>query len=79
MKQIIFTSNELDKIKELYSNGLSCLRIGEIFNVSKTPITKILKSEGLIKKSKSNGVKIILSTSQKNKIKKMYCDEFKTV
>lgn len=78
MKKIVFTSNEIIKIKELYSNGLSCLHIGEFFNVSKTPIIKILKSEGLLKKPKSNGVKMILTQSQKNKIKKMYCDEFKS-
>lgn len=54
MKQIIFTPNEIIKIKELYSNGLSCLHIGEFFNVSKTPIIKILKEEGLLKKGYSN-------------------------
>lgn len=74
----MFTTNEIIKIKELYSIGLSCLRIGEFFNVSKTPIIKILKSEGLLKKPKSNGVKLTLNQSQKNEIKKMYCDEFKS-
>lgn len=78
MRQIVFTTNDIIKIKELYSNGLSCSHIGEIFNVSKTPIIKILKNEGLLKKPKSNGVKINLSQSQKNKIKKMYCEEFKS-
>jgi len=78
MKQIVFTSNEIVKIKELYSNGLSCSHIGDFFNVSKTPIVKILKENGLLKKPKSNGVKINLTQSQKNKIKKMYCDEFKS-
>ena len=42
MKQIIFTSKDISKIKELYSNGLSCTHIGKSFNVSKTPIIKIL-------------------------------------
>jgi transposase len=72
MKQIIFTSKDISKIKELYSNGLSCTHIGKSFNVSKTPIIKILKTEGLLKKPKSNGKKIVLTKKQKEIIKNLY-------
>jgi hypothetical protein len=77
MKQIVFTSNDITKIKELYSNGLSCLHIGKIFDVSKTPIIKILKKEGLLKKGYSNGKKIILTNKQKKIIKNLYIIEKK--
>ena len=77
MRQIVFTSNEIVKIKELYSNGLSCVRIGKIFNVSKTPITKILKTEGLLKKGNSDGKKIVLTNQQKKVIKELYINERK--
>jgi predicted DNA-binding protein YlxM (UPF0122 family) len=72
MKQVIFTKKEITKIKELYSKGLSCTGIAKIINVSKTPIIRILKTEGLLKKGNSDGKKIILTKQQKEIIKNLY-------
>jgi transposase len=77
MKQIVFTLKDIGKIKEFYSNSLSCSHIGKIFDVSKTPIIKILKQEGLLKKGYSNGKKIILTNEQKKIIKNLYIIEKK--
>lgn len=74
-----FNSNEILKIQEHYKNGLSCYSIGKLFGVSKTPINRVLKDLGVLKKSKSDGKKIVLTETQKIKIKKMYCDEFKNI
>lgn len=70
-----FSPDEILKIQKHYKNGLSCDSIGKLFGVSKTPISRVLKDLGILKKSKSDGKKIVLTESQK--IKKMYCDEFK--
>jgi predicted DNA-binding protein YlxM (UPF0122 family) len=64
MKQVIFTKKEITKIKELYSKGLSCTGIAKIINVSKTPIIRILKTEGLLKKGNSDGKQISRFTKQ---------------
>lgn len=72
MRQIVFTSNEIVKIKELYSDGLSCVRIGKIFNVSKTPITKTIDTNQLTKIKWVNEnikpVEIIVIDKRNNKI-----------
>jgi len=73
-----FTDDEILKIKGCYIQGLSCVEIGKIYGISKTPINKLLKELGVLRKSKSNGKKIILSEEQKNKIKEMYCDGLKS-
>ena len=60
-----FNSNEILKIQEHYKNGLSCYSIGKLFGVSKTPINRVLKDLGVLKKSKSDGKKIVLTETQK--------------
>jgi len=77
MKQIVFTSNDITKIKELYSNGLSCFSISKMFNISKTPIIRLLKNEEVLKKGNSNGKKIILTKEQKRVIKDLYLNHNK--
>ncbi len=77
--KIIFSESDIDMIVHQYTiMNLSCEQIGKIFNMSKMPINKLLKDLNLLKKSKSNGKKIILTEEQKNKIKELYIVEGKT-
>jgi len=72
-----FTENEIKEIEYLYMNEkLSLKKISNKFNVSITPIKKILKKKKLLRKGYSNGVKINLTENQKNKIEKLYLNEY---
>lgn len=73
-----FTNNDIDTIKEKYSNGESCQKIAMNFNTSKVTIGKLLKSEGLLRKGYSNGVKIELNDNTKELIKHLYLNEYKS-
>ena len=71
--RIEFSDIEINKIKNYYLiDGLSTRKIGELLNTSLTPINRILKREQVLRKGKSNGVKIILSEKQKNEIRNLY-------
>jgi len=76
--RIEFSDIEVNKIKTYYLiDGLSTRKIGEILNISNTPIKRILKREHVLRKGKSNGVKIILSEKQRNEIRNLYLFEYK--
>jgi predicted DNA-binding protein YlxM (UPF0122 family) len=77
MKKKDFTSAQINEIKEMYINNLSCEKIAETFKVSKTPIIRILKKINLLKQGKSNGIKIVLTEKQKKIIKSLYLVENK--
>lgn len=48
MKKIVFTSNELEQILNLYQHeGMGMAKIGTMFNVSKTVISRVLKENGV--------------------------------
>ncbi len=75
----VFSEEEINQIKDMYTNSnFSAVKIGEIFNVSKTPINRILKELNLLKGGKSDGKKINLSGEVKEKIKDLYLNKFKS-
>lgn len=74
MTKIIFTEQEEKEIVNQYKNGVGSISIARKFNVSKTPILRVLKQNNVINFKKFNK-KIILSEKQKTHIKKLYCDE----
>jgi DNA-binding CsgD family transcriptional regulator len=78
-KQIKFSDEDINKIIHQHTVlNLSCQEIGTTFNISKSPINKLLKELNLLKKGNSDGKKIIFSEDDKNKIKKLYLDEYKS-
>lgn len=60
------------KINDLYKGGMSATRISKIYRCSRPTICKLLKNSGLLLKAKSDGRKIILDESMKEKIVLMY-------
>lgn len=73
-----FNDNEINNIIYKYVNeNLSCDMIAKHYNVSKRPINRILKEKGLLRKGLSSGIKIMLTDEQKDKIKKLYLEEYK--
>lgn len=77
-----FTDTDIKTILDLYTKDrLNTREIGVKFGVSNTPIKRILKSHGILRKGNSNGAKIILNSEQEKKIKDLYlleskaCDE----
>jgi transposase len=74
-----FINSEIDKIVNLYCTfGLNVTKVAIQLGVSKTPIIKILKDKNLLRNGKSNGVKIILTSEQENKIKELYLKGYKS-
>ena len=75
----MFTNTEIDKITHLYCvEKLSTANIATLLSVSKTPILRILREKNVLRKGKSNGLKISLSTQQEDKIKDMYLIGYKS-
>jgi transposase-like protein len=73
-----FSNCDVDDIVRTYENGMSLQKIGEIYNVSKTVIRKIVKDNGVLREGYSDGIKIDLTEEQKEKIKDLYLNEYKT-
>ncbi len=74
-----FNDDDINDIINKYINeGLSCLAIAKYYNISKRPINRVLKEKGLLREGSSDGVKINLTDEQKDIIKKLYIEEFKT-
>ena len=77
-KKIIFSDKEKENIKNLYINeNQSSYKIGLLYNVSKGTILGILREFNVLRKGKSNGIKIHLTNNQKKLIEKLYIDEKK--
>ena len=77
--RIEFSDIEINKIKNYYLiDGLCTREIGKILNMSLTPINRILKRENVLRKGKSNGVKINLTIGQKDRIRDLYVNEYKS-
>jgi len=72
-----FSNEIIEEIIKKYKNGLSCQKISEMCNVSKTPIKRIIKEKNLLREGYSDGTKIELTEKQKGHIKKLYLDEYK--
>lgn len=73
-----FTDTEIKTIIKLYTkDNLNTREIGDKFSVSNTPIKRILKRFGVLRKGNSNGIKILLTTNQENKIKDLYLNHNK--
>lgn len=73
-----FTKEDVDKIIRLYSiKNLSIIKIGNLFNVGKNPIRRVLIERNLLRKGYSDGKKIYLSEEQKEKIRVLYLDKYK--
>lgn len=78
-KKILFNDDEINDIIYQYDElKLSCLEISKKYNVSKLPITNLLKELKILRKGYSSGQKLNLSEIQKNEIKKLYLDEYKS-
>jgi transposase len=73
-----FSNEIINNIIEKYSNGLSCQKISKIYNMSITPIKRIIKEKGILRKGYSDGIKIELTEEQRNIIKKLYVTDLKT-
>ena len=73
-----FSNCDVDDIVRTYENGMSLQKIGEIHNVSKTVIRKIIKDNGVLREGYSDGIKIDLTEEQKEIIKNLYLNEYKT-
>jgi transposase len=75
--KLTFTDNEIKTIIDLYTkDGLNTTKIGFKLGISKTPISRGLKDNGLLRKGNSNGVKISLTHEQEDKIKDMYLNGY---
>lgn len=70
------TQLEIDDIIKKYSEGMSTKKISEIYNISVSPIKRILKEKNLLKKGNSNGKKIIISDEDYGIIKNLYLNEY---
>lgn len=74
----MFSDKEINIIVDLYvKRKFSLVKISKLFNVSKTPIKRILTERNLLRKGNSDGKKINLSNKQKNEIKRLYLIENK--
>lgn len=79
-KKVEFTDENVKDIIEKYTvQKLSLKKIAEYFNVSKTPIRRILIENKIgLKSSNSSGKKIHLTYEQEKKIKNLYLIENKS-
>lgn len=76
---MVFNDNEVNDIIFQYIElKSSCSDISKKYNISKLPITNLLKELNLLRKGYSNGKKLNLNETQKNEIKRLYLDEYKT-
>ena len=65
-------------IFDYVENKLSCEKIRKKIGVSKTPITSLLRENGVLRKGYSNGIKLILTEELKMSIKELYLTDLKT-
>lgn len=72
-----FSEKEILDIIERYQNGDSIIEISKHYDISKSPIRRMLEDKKILRKSLSNGKKIILTENQKELIKKLYLEEYK--
>jgi len=72
-----FSVDDIETIIKKYNKGLSVKKISIEFNVSVGPIKRILKEKNILRKGRSNGVKINLSEEQISLIKRLYLDDYK--
>ena len=72
-----FSDIEINNIIIEYKNGLSLQKIADLYNVSKSPIKRIVKDGSVLRNSYSNGVKIVLTDEQIEKIKDLYLIKYK--
>ena len=68
---ICFSDNEIEDIRELYNKGFGLQKIADQYNVSKTPIKRLIKDSGQLR-SQASSKKIVLSEEQKDEIKTLY-------
>ena len=71
-----FTELEIDNILKIYSEGMSTKKISQMYNVSVSPIKRILKEKKILKKGNSDGRKIILSDKDYEIIKNLYLNDY---
>jgi transposase len=72
-----FSVDDIETIIKKYNEGLSAKKISIEFNVSISPIKRILKEKNILREGYSNGIKISLSEEQISLIKKLYLDDYK--
>ena len=73
---INFTDKQISDIKKLYGGGLGLQKIANKYDISKTPIKRIVNDSGVLRKGTSNGQKITLTETQKSKIMELYLNEY---
>lgn len=80
MRKVDFTSEDMKNIEYDYLVvGLSCNDIGKKYGVSKSPILRLLRNSGKLKKGNSDGKKKNLTDKQYELIKNLYLNEFKNI
>jgi DNA-binding transcriptional MerR regulator len=72
-----FTQEQINDIKQKYKEGNSIKKISEKYNISVTPIKRILKDENILRKGNSNGKKIILTEDEIKTIENLYLNEYR--
>lgn len=69
MKCKIINEDDIKQIISLYQNGISCVKLGEMYNVSGNTISSLLKRNNINVVNKQN-----LITFKDEDIIKDYCD-----
>ena len=74
-----FNDDEINDIIYKYINeGIGCETISKHYNVSRSPILRMLKERGVLREGVSDGKKIELTEEQINQIKRLYIEEYKS-
>lgn len=77
--KIFFSEDEKNNIIFQYTElKLSCVEISKTYNISKLPITNLLKELKILRKGYSNGKKLFIDDNQKNYIIKLFLEDLKT-
>jgi transposase len=77
--KIKFSESDKTKILNLYVNeNKSTHEIAKVFGISNIPIKRILINNNALRKGWSNGIKIILTQEQENKICDLYQNKYKS-
>jgi hypothetical protein len=74
-----FSNSDIDLIIKKYNEGYSIKKIHNEFGFGVTPIKRILIENSIIRRSKSNGKKIILNNDLKNQIKDLYLNKYESI
>jgi len=78
-KKVVFNDNEVNDIIFQYIElKSSCSDISKKYNISKLPITNLLKELNLLRKGYSDGKKLFIDDTKKNHMIKLFLEDLKT-